>query len=85
VTGLVEVLEARTPDSPIRVPDPTVQPVMAVKEVQTVFPVSRATIYEAIRRGDLPAIRIGQRWFIPTAAVRRLLCLDLEEEGRGHA
>lgn len=67
---------AQSRDAPALIPDPEAQPVMAIKEVQAVFPVSRSTLYEAIRQGDLPAIRVGSRWLIPTAAVRKLLLLD---------
>jgi excisionase family DNA binding protein len=49
---------------------------MAVKEVEGLFPVARSTLYEALRAGQIPGIRVGARWFIPTAAVRRLLLLD---------
>ena len=61
------------------IPDPEAQPVMAIKEVLAVFPVSRSTLYESIRQGDLPAIRLGNRWLVPTAAVRKLLLLDQED------
>jgi excisionase family DNA binding protein len=29
--------------------------------------------YEAARHGQLPAIRMGRRWLIPTAALERML------------
>ncbi|MEV5429250.1 hypothetical protein [Streptomyces sp. NPDC052701] len=32
--------------------------------------------WNAMKRGDLPSIRIGRRLFIPTAELRRLLGLD---------
>lgn len=35
----------------------------------------RSAVYEAIERGELPAVRIGRRWFIKTAEVRRLFGL----------
>jgi hypothetical protein len=36
----------------------------------------RSAIYEAIKRGELPSIRIGARIYIPTAVVWRLLQMD---------
>jgi hypothetical protein len=32
----------------------------------------RSAIYEAIRRGDLPSVRVGARVFVPTHALRQL-------------
>ena len=34
--------------------------------------------YEAAKRGDLPTIRIGRRYLVPTAPLRRMLGLDQE-------
>jgi excisionase family DNA binding protein len=34
---------------------------------------SRNSIYAALRRGDIPSIRIGKRIIIPKAAVERML------------
>lgn len=62
------------------VPDPADQPTMTVEEVAVVFDLGRSSAYEAVGRGDIPAIRIGKRWIVPTAAVRRLLSLDREPE-----
>jgi excisionase family DNA binding protein len=42
--------------------------------------ISRSAAYEAVRRGDLPTIRVGRRILVPTAALRRLLELDPVEQ-----
>lgn len=42
-------------------------------EVATVFGVSRSSIYEAIRRGELRSVRLGGRRLIPVAEIRRVL------------
>ena len=76
MTTLIEAVRVGQSETAALIPDPEAQPVMAIKEVQRIFPVSRSTLYEAIRQGDIPAIRVGNRWLIPTAAVRRLLLLD---------
>lgn len=34
---------------------------------------SRNTAYEAVRRGDIPALRIGNRWIVPKAAIAQML------------
>jgi excisionase family DNA binding protein len=36
----------------------------------------RTATYDAVRRGELPHIKVGRRFVIPTAAVRRLLEID---------
>lgn len=36
----------------------------------------RSQSYEAVRRGDIPVIRLGRRIVVPTAGLRRLLLLD---------
>lgn len=57
-------------------PDPEVEPTISVDQVASALGVSRATAYEAVRTGSIPSIRIGKRYVIPTAGVRRLLQLD---------
>jgi hypothetical protein len=39
----------------------------------------RSAIYDAIKRGEIPHVRVGARLYVPTAALRRLLCLDMDE------
>lgn len=34
---------------------------------------SRNAAYEAVRRGDIPALRIGKRWIVPKAAIAQML------------
>lgn len=61
---------------PVAPPDPRVQPTMTVEEAADVFGISRASAYEGVRTREIPSIRIGRRWLIPTAAVIRMLALD---------
>jgi excisionase family DNA binding protein len=35
--------------------------------------IGRNQAYEAAARGEIPVIRIGRRWLVPTAALDRLL------------
>ncbi len=58
------------------VPDPMQQPTITVTEAGRFLGLGKASAYEAVRRGDIPTIRIGRRLLVPTAALRRLLQLD---------
>jgi excisionase family DNA binding protein len=49
---------------------------MQVGDVAVALGISRASAYEGVKTGDIPSIRIGRRFLVPTAAVRRLLQLD---------
>lgn len=44
-----------------------------VDEATAILGLSRNSLYAAIRRGELPALRIGKRIVIPRAALERLL------------
>ena len=46
---------------------------MTVEEAATALGISRATAYEAVSRGEIPAIRIGRRILIPKVALAKLL------------
>ena len=47
--------------------------VMTVEEVQKGLGLSRNGVYEAIRRGEIPSVRIGRRIIIPRAAYLKML------------
>jgi excisionase family DNA binding protein len=49
---------------------------LTVEETAAVLGISRAFAYEAVQRGDIPAIRIGRRILVPKVALARLLELD---------
>lgn len=40
------------------------------------FGLSRAAAYAAVRNGQLPSVKIGKRYAVPTAALRRLLQIE---------
>ena len=44
-----------------------------VEEAAMALGVSRAFAYDAVRRGDIPAIKIGRRILVPRSALKRLL------------
>ena len=54
-------------------PDPIAHPSITVEEAAEVLGISRATAYEAVRKGAIPAIRIGRRLVVPTESLLRLL------------
>jgi excisionase family DNA binding protein len=46
---------------------------LSVPEAARLLGIGRNTAYEAIRRGEIPALRIGRRLLVPRAALGRLL------------
>ena len=47
--------------------------VLQVKEVAKILSIGINQTYEACERGDIPSIRIGYRWLIPSNAFFRWL------------
>ena len=47
--------------------------VMTVKECAEYLSISRPSAYQAVKRGEIPAIHIGRRILIPVAAIQKLL------------
>ena len=47
--------------------------VLTVQEAARVLGLGRGQAYAAVRRGDLPALRVGRRLLIPRAALERLV------------
>ncbi len=54
--------------------------VMTPEEVAKYLKLGRSSCYEALRRGDIPSIRIGHRFLIPVVALERML-----SEAKGNA
>ncbi|UQY83667.1 helix-turn-helix domain-containing protein [Ralstonia pseudosolanacearum] len=46
---------------------------MTAKETAEVLRVSEATVYEGIKNGTLPSIKLGRRVLVPRAALERML------------
>lgn len=63
----------------MKVPDPLIQPTMTVNQVAPIYGLGRWAAYQAVKAGQIPSITIGRRILIPTAAVRRQLGIDVEE------
>jgi excisionase family DNA binding protein len=49
------------------------QHVMTVDEAAKRLRISRNGAYEAVRRGEIPSIKIGKRILVPRAALERML------------
>jgi excisionase family DNA binding protein len=47
--------------------------VLRVEEVAVLLRISRSSAYEAIRQGQIPAIRVGRRLRVSRAALEQLL------------
>ncbi|MFC1968719.1 helix-turn-helix domain-containing protein [Chloroflexota bacterium] len=46
--------------------------VLTVEEARQQLRLSRGSMYEAVRCGQIPSIRVGRRILIPRAALQRL-------------
>jgi excisionase family DNA binding protein len=56
-----------------RIACPVEQAVYRVEEAAVVLRMSRAATYAALRRGQIPARRVGRRWLIPRHALHTWL------------
>jgi excisionase family DNA binding protein len=58
-------------------PHPEEQPTVPVwPTAGRALGLSRGATYDAVKRGEIPAIALGRRRVVPTAALRRMLQLD---------
>ncbi len=46
---------------------------MSIQECANLLGIGRTSAYEAIRRGDIPSVKIGRRRLVPRVALERLL------------
>lgn len=46
---------------------------LTIPEAATTLGLSRASAYEAARRGEIPTIRIGKRILVPVVALEKML------------
>lgn len=73
-------IKAMTKTDAGTLPDPKQQATLTVwPETAHILGLSKASAYEAARRGDIPTIKIGRRLLVPTAALRRMLAMDNDE------
>jgi excisionase family DNA binding protein len=53
-----------------------VPPTMTARQTAQMLGIGLRQTYEAIQRGDIPALRLGRRWVIPSSRLLELLGLD---------
>ena len=53
---------------------------LTVEEVAQMLRLGRSAAYEAVARGELPAVRFGRRLRVPRHALLRLARPDLEQD-----
>ena len=46
---------------------------VSVDEAAVRLGLGRNSVYEAVRNGQIPALRIGKRWLVPIAVLDRML------------
>ncbi len=66
------------------IPDPAEQPTLPLwPDVGRALGIGRAKVFELARNGNLPfeVYQLGRSWRVPTAALRRALRLDPEDNG----
>ncbi len=68
----------KVPRRDVKVPDAAVRPTLEVEEAGRILGLGRASAYIGVKNGVIPAIRVGKRLLVPTAALRRMLALDVE-------
>ena len=54
--------------------------VINVGEAAKMLNLSRARAYAAVRRGEIPAIRVGARWLVPLDRINEMLAGNGEAE-----
>lgn len=55
-------------------------PTLTVEEAARLCRIGRNAAYEAVASGELPGMRIGRRWVIPTMRLLRLLGVGVDED-----
>lgn len=61
---------------------------LTVEEAATLLGISRASAYEAVRKREIPSLRVGKRILVPRSQLQRLVDTDesrIEGSGTGSA
>jgi excisionase family DNA binding protein len=58
-------------------PDPRREPTVDVERAGRLLGISRGSAYEAVRRGEIPSIKLGHRVVVPTASLLAMLGVEV--------
>jgi excisionase family DNA binding protein len=58
---------------------------LTVEEAAQRLGIGRNAAYLGVQRGEIPAIRLGRRWLVPTDRLDRLLTGEEHPSARGQA
>lgn len=72
-------MSLRAADLDRRMPDPAAEPTITVRRAAAIAGVAVRTAYDAVDRGEWPALRVGRAVRIPTARWLRAVGLTDEE------
>lgn len=56
--------------------NPATSPTTSIEDTASVIGISVSSAYTAAANGEIPTIKVGRRYRVPTAALRRMLQLD---------
>lgn len=60
------------------VPDPRETPTLSVEQAGRLLGLSRSGSYASVQRGEIPILRLGRKFRVPTAELRKMLGLPAE-------
>lgn len=59
--------------------DSKLPPTLSVEAAAEILGISRPTAYQAVKTGDIPAIKVGRRLLVPTALLLKMLGVEEEQ------
>lgn len=59
------------------IPDPRERPTLTVPEAGALVGLGRSASFDAVKRGEIPALRFGRRLAVPTARLLEMLGLGV--------
>lgn len=66
-------MTTRTEPTELTTDDLRRRPSVSVEEAARALGISRTQAYMGVRTGEIPSVRVGHRYTIPTSALRRML------------
>ncbi|RMI28412.1 helix-turn-helix domain-containing protein [Nocardia stercoris] len=56
------------------------EPTISIPDAARLLGIGRSTLYAAVKSGELPAIRVGNRVRIPSKSIRRILQVETDPD-----